>query len=213
MNKSVRNEKIISILGLIVIVLLFILFSYITRRNIFGINDYLSNGIGGMFLYVFIIIVAVVIAPVSATPLLPIASNSWGWIFAGVLSIIGWSIGATIAFSLARKYGIWMISRWVNLGKLHRIEKLIPKRNLFLSVVFLRMALPVDILSYALGLFSKMSLRSYILATIIGITPFAFILAYLGSVTLIIQLTFLFIGVVVLFVGYSMAIKKLKNIS
>jgi len=37
----------------------------------------------------------------------------------------------------------------------------------------LRMVLPVDILSYALGLFSNISFIRYMLATIIGVTPFS----------------------------------------
>jgi len=60
------------------------------------------------------------------------------------------------------------------------LEKKIPKENLFLGIIFLRMVIPVDILSYALGLFSKIKTRDYLLATIIGVSPFAFIFAYLG---------------------------------
>ena len=51
----------------------------------------------------------------------------------------------------------------------------------FMSVVLLRMVLPVDVLSYALGFFSDISLWRYTTATIIGIAPFAFIFAYAGD--------------------------------
>lgn len=44
-----------------------------------------------------------------------------------------------------------------------------------------------------------MSTRSYILATIIGITPFAFIFAYLGVVPIQYQIiSFLVVGVLIL---------------
>ena len=48
----------------------------------------------------------------------------------------------------------------------------------------LRAIIPVDILSYALGLFSKVDFKTYALATMIGIIPFTVILSYLGTVPL-----------------------------
>ena len=47
--------------------------------------------------------------------------------------------------------------------------------------MLLRILIPVDILSYALGLISAMPLSHYILATAIGITPFSFIWSYAGE--------------------------------
>jgi uncharacterized membrane protein YdjX (TVP38/TMEM64 family) len=40
--------------------------------------------------------------------------------------------------------------------------------------------MPMDAISYVLGLFSDMSWRTYALATALGLTPSAFILAYIG---------------------------------
>lgn len=37
---------------------------------------------------------------------------------------------------------------------------------------------PVDILSYAVGLFVPMSYSAYLAATVLGVTPFAFVFAY-----------------------------------
>ena len=60
--------------------------------------------------------------------------------------------------------------------------------ELFLTVVFFRMVIPVDGLSYFLGLFSKMSFKSYTLATVIGITPFALVFAYAGGLNIYYQI-------------------------
>ena len=71
----------------------------------------------------------------------------------------------------------------------------------------MRMVIPVDVLSYAIGLFSTMSLKSYTLATVIGITPFAFIFAYTAKLPLWLQVCVLiFTGVVIIY-GY----KHMKN--
>ena len=61
------------------------------------------------------------------------------------------------------------------------------------------MIIPVDILSYALGLFSKIKFWPYVIATFIGVIPVTFLLAYIGSVPFIYQiLAFLIVGIIIL---------------
>src|SRR3989344_5875171 len=165
------NEKIKSVLAAVVVIFLFVLCSYVVQKNIGGVQTLVSDG--GKFsvlIYIGIVIVGVVIAPISAFPLLAIASNTWGWWYAGIYSIIGWTIGASIAFFIARHYGILLVKKFIPLKKIRALEKTIPTHNFFWWVVFLRMFLPVDVLSYALGLFSTMRFRSYFFATLIGVT-------------------------------------------
>ena len=64
------------------------------------------------------------------------------------------------------------------------------------------MIVPVDILSYALGLFTDMKTRDFTIATIIGITPFSFVFAYLGSVPFQYQLIAAGVFGIVFLVGY-----------
>lgn len=161
----------------------------------------MTNNFLGMIIYVIISIIAIVIAPVSALPLMPVASNLWNPPIAAILSIIGWTIGSLIAFIISRKYGINLIKRFIPLNKIYKLEKIIPKENIFWSVVFLRITIPVDILSYALGLFSKMKTREYLLATIIGITPFAFIFAYLGKMPFQYQILALILALITILIG------------
>ena len=205
--KIKHKDSLKSFIEILIIVILFIFFSYIIQKNLNAIQSVIDAGLFSMFLYVFIVVVAIVIAPVSAMPLLPIASNLWGWFLAAVLSIIGWTMGAVIAFEIARRYGVPLVKKFIHLEKIHRIEKLIPKKNIFWSIVFLRIVLPVDILSYALGLFSKISKKRYILATIIGVTPFALIFAYLGKMPIHYQIIALSIGIIIFLSGWFMAIK------
>ena len=155
----------------------------------------------GMTVYVLITVAAIVIAPISTLPLLPIASNLWGWVTAAILSIIGWTIGSLIAFALARKYGVSLISKFISIEKINKFERMVPKENFFWSVVFLRMAIPVDILSYALGLFSKIKTKSYFFVTLIGVTPFAFVFAYAGKMPFVYQILALLLAWVIILFG------------
>jgi len=204
------NKKFKSILEILLVIILFIVFSYCVRKNMTFFEDLIGMSYIGMILYVILNIIAIVIAPISTFPLIVVASNIYGWVIAAFLSILSWSIGAAIAFVIARKYGVPLVSKIFSLKKIKEIEKKVPKNNLFLSVVFLRMAVPVDVLSYALGLFSRMKFRTYILATIIGVSPFAFIFSYAGTLPVMYQIFALVIGLSIFILGIILN-KKLKR--
>ncbi len=204
------NEKLKSFLELTLIALLFILASYLIQTNLTFFQTFLADNLTGMLIYILILIIATVIAPVSAFPLIPIASNIWGTNTSATLNIIGWLIGSMIAFYLSREYGVNLIKKIIPLNQINKLEKRIPKENVFWSIVFLRMAIPVDILSYALGLFSKISYQRYFWATLLGITPFAFIFAYLGNLPVYYQIIAAAIGITIISIGFLIK-NKLKK--
>lgn len=189
------DKKIVrSTLGLALMAVLFVLASLFAKEYENELRAMVGrDGAIGMGAYVLITMLAIVIAPVSTLPLIPVAVSVWGWVVAGTLSIIGWAIGSQIAFHLARRFGKPLVQKIVSLDKLAALEERFSEKNLFWTVVLLRMMIPVDILSYALGLFSRMGASSYFLATLIGITPFAFIFAYVGTFPLGLQVTALLI--------------------
>ena len=183
------NPKTKSFLGALFIIFLFIISSYFARQNAEFLKNLIGNDFIGVLFYILITIIAVVIAPISMMPLIPIASSIFGWFYAAIFNIVGWTIGSFIVFLICRKLGIPLIRRFVSLEKLYKFESRVPEKNFFVSVVLLRMAVPVDILSYALSIFTKIDFKTYALATIIGIMPFAFVWSYLGTVPVIYQIT------------------------
>ena len=188
--------------GIFLIALFFIISSYVVQNNIDYFRTLIGESLVGMIAYVGFLILATVIAPINGVPLVPVASNVWGWFLTGVLSIVGWALGAMIAFSLARKYGVPLVRQFVSLEKMAKFEMMIPQGNIFWSIVFLRMAVPVDVLSYILGLFSHIKFRTYTLATLIGVAPFAFIFAFLGSLPFYYQVIGILLAGLMLLIGY-----------
>ena len=67
----------------------------------------------------------------------------------------------------------------------------------------MRVALPVDELSYALGLFTTIPSRIYFLASALGILPGAFVFSYVGELSVAYQIIALLAGlVIVVSMGY-----------
>lgn len=147
------------------------------------------GGVWGAPLYVLIVVVAIVIPPIGVGFLLPVAANVWGPLQGAFLGILGWTIGAQIAFWLARRFGKPLVKRVVSLEKIESMEKYAHSKHIFWSVVLLRMSFPVDLLSYALGLFSGMGYWKYLLATVIGVTPFGILFSYAAVLPLEYQIT------------------------
>lgn len=190
------------IIKFLVKILLFIGAVFVAQVFQTEISSHLDFGYTGMVFYVLLGITATVVAPVSTVPLIPIATNLWGAIPTALLSITAWTIGSMIAFLLARHYGKPFIKKYVSLDKVTKYENLFSKKYIFWNIVLLRMMIPVDILSYAIGLFTSVNLKTYTLATIIGISPFAFILSYVPNMNLTNQIYIGIIIIIIIYLGY-----------
>lgn len=173
------TKKAREILIIIVIIFLFVIASYLSHKY----SAYLQNLIIpqatlGIAIYILIMMTAVIAAPFETLPLLPVAVTIWGANLAAILTIIGWTIGAFIAFGLARSFGQRLVCRLASKLDIEEWRTMLPKKNIFWLIVMARIILPVDIISYAVGLFTKMHWLPYLAATLLGVIPFAFIFAY-----------------------------------
>jgi uncharacterized membrane protein YdjX (TVP38/TMEM64 family) len=140
---------------------------------------------------------ATVVAPVALLPLIPVIAPMLGPFLTAIASWVGWTLGAVIAFGIARYGGKPLLLRFVSIESLERYESRIPEDAHFLVILALRLVVPVDILSYALGLFSTVRLGVYTVASSLGILWFSFAFSYLGYAYNT--------NNTVLFVGYSVA--------
>lgn len=206
------GKKVKYLLGLTLIAAIFILITFIVQNNVELIQGLIQNDFLGILVYISVLIVSAVVAPIDVLFLMPIATALWGWIPAALISLFGWTLGSAVVFALSRKYGVNLIKRLVPLKKIYEYEKLMPKRNVFFSIVFLRIAVPVDIVSYAIGLFTRVNFSTFFFATLLGFTPLAFALAYLGSLPANFQLIsfILFAFIVVLGILYIKRYNKTR---
>jgi uncharacterized membrane protein YdjX (TVP38/TMEM64 family) len=165
-----------------------------------------QNPFLGAGLFIVLNILDAVIAPGATLPLIPVAAHAWGHFWAGLVTTAGWTAGSLIAFSIARRWGAPLVKKLTSMERLRQMKPYIPK-DVFWSIVFLRLVMPMDLLSYLLGLFTHISWGKYVAATALGVTPPAFLLAYLGKLPHAYDIIAFGIGAVVV-VAYIMVVRR-----
>lgn len=138
------------------------------------------HAILGAALYVILVAASVVVLPFSSLPLLPLAARWYGVPVTAALSATGWWLGCLIAFQMAR-IGRRCLEQVAPLDEVDRLADKVPPDLGFGGIVILRMILPVDIVSFALGLVTRLPFRTYAVASLVGILPFAFVWSYAGG--------------------------------
>lgn len=195
------------------IVVLFLTASYLSQLYVTELTELFGRyGTLGMAIYVAVATLATIIAPVSFLPLLPVAVALWGSLATALLSILAWTIGAGVAFLLARRFGKPLVTYFVGEKNMIIFSKLVPQNYMFLAVVFLRMFLPVDLLSYALGLFGVIQFWPYLFATIIGVAPFAFVFSYIVHIPILYQGILFGIGILSFFISLPYIKKRYEKV-
>lgn len=162
----------------------------VARQFATPIQDMLSaNARLGIVVFVVTSAVAVLMPMLTNLPLVPFAVLAWGPWWTALLLMLGWMVGATLSFTLGR-HARELILRYFPAVQRHAdIDRLIHPHHRMGSLVLLRMTFPVDVLSYALGLFSRSTtLTESVLSTAIGAAPFALLFALLPTLSATAQL-------------------------
>ncbi|MCK5285867.1 MAG: TVP38/TMEM64 family protein [Candidatus Pacebacteria bacterium] len=137
-----------------------------------------QNPLLGALVFIFFMILSTVVPPVTIFPLIPFVGVVLGPFATMIYCVIGWTIGSVMSFWIARHLGRPFLARYISLDKIDEWGNKIPEKNEFLALLLLRMATPVDVLSYAVGLFCRIKFWKYAIASFFGVIPFSYVLAY-----------------------------------
>lgn len=201
------------IIGTFIVIILFVCAEIVAQTYTPEIQSILHTlGVGGQIFFVLMAMLAVIVPVWSNMFLLPFGVMMWGPLETALLCIVGWWIGSLTSFYIGRMYQEWLLRKYPSLTRYRIVDSYIPHKHTLVSLVFLRMTMPVDVLSYALGLFSaRISWKQNAITTLIGITPFAFVFSYIGELPLFVQVS-IFVVTTGFFVLYFVLQKK-KTIS
>jgi uncharacterized membrane protein YdjX (TVP38/TMEM64 family) len=162
-----------------------------------------ANAALGIVVFVASSALAVLLPVLSNLPLVPLAVLAWGPAWTACLLLLGWVMGASLSFALARRARGAILRHFPGVSRHADIERLIQPSHRMRSLVLLRMTFPVDVLSYALGLFSRQTTAAEVaLSTCIGAAPFALLFAWVPVLPAAAQWA-VFGGSTLVFVGYA----------
>ena len=147
-------------------------------------------------IYMALMAATAVIIPIPGPPLFVVAGALFGPFLGTVYAVVGSVAGALVAFLLARFLGRDFIESLVGKQVVICCEC---SEALLAKIVFFARLLPLisfDVVSYGAGL-TRMSLRNFALATLLGSLPMTFIYHSFGSVLAINSATALVLGLVI----------------
>ncbi|MCK5551871.1 MAG: TVP38/TMEM64 family protein [Deltaproteobacteria bacterium] len=154
------------------------------------------------FLYMIIMAAAVVVSPIPSVPLDVAAGIFFGPLMGTVYSAIGALGGAVVSFLIARFLGREVIERFLG-GHINFCQRC--SDRLLMKVIVLSRLLPIvsfDVVSYGAGL-TKMSLKTFSVATFLGMLPLTFVYNYFGSVVTVGRGLALMLGLIMVFFFFA----------
>ena len=172
-----QRRYIVGIVVIIGIAVLF-LFSPALQETFFNITLSLqkyaaSNGIMARVIFVVLAALSALLSPFSSVPFIPIAVTIWGEATTIVLLLLGWTLGGIGAYAIGRYAARPILDRFVRSETAHRYADWIKEHATFVGILLFRLALPAEILGYALGI-TRYHFGKYIVATFLAEAPFAF---------------------------------------
>lgn len=161
----------------------FMAVSAVAGRYEDALGGFVRTG-GAVGFVAFVLLTAiftVFIIPFDSSVLIPLATTAWGPLSTAFMCVLGWTLGSAIAFFLARRYGPLFVATLVGARRLEEGRERTPHENVFWWALFTQALVPIDVVSYAFGLFTGIGIGWYVLATALGDLVPAFFFAYTGS--------------------------------
>ena len=177
-----KKLEIIKISLLIILILAVIIYLPSISQYYNNAESFIKNsGVYAPIVYGLLMIIAILIAPIPASPLAIISGIIFGPWLGMIYTLISATIGACIAFLLARFFIRDYLLRYYENNKLYK--KFEGKNDINIAyIVFLTRLMPqvsFDVVSYLAGL-TKLRLRWFALATFLGMIPIVFIFSFFG---------------------------------
>ena len=121
-----------------------------------------------------------VLVPVPSSVIMLASGALFGGILGGVLSIIGSSTCAILAFQASRKVGRDKVVEWVGQKDYETFSTLMQKYGGYAVVLTRAVPLAMESVSFIAGL-TKMKLKNFVLMSLLGYVPFAFLYSFAGA--------------------------------
>ncbi len=208
-----------ALIGYIVTILLFAVLAAVFFLSPGRTNEEASfianHTLIGPFLFILWRITGVLIPSIPAGVITFALVPVFGWFYTYIYTVIGLTIGTSVAFWLARIYREALVKKFLPLQKVHKLQNEMSGKQEFLAIVGIRVfTVPImDFSSYVAGL-TTISYKKFITATIIATIPDIFIFYFGDQLSKKLFGKSVLIGVIVFFIiaaGYLITKKYLSK--
>jgi len=183
-KKPIRRHFLTDLM-LIVLAIIFVgavIFSITFRETLYELIAILevfieSHPTLGIFLFILLSALSVILSPFSSVPLIPIAVAAWGNTTTILLVLVGWMIGAAITYVIGFFTLYPLLERFVPQQKIEYYKKPLTEKKSFWFVLLFRLAMPIEVPGYVLGAV-KYNFGKYLLASLLSLIPFAILITY-----------------------------------
>lgn len=186
MNKN----KLVGWVIIIFAVLGFFLYSYLTKGFFYSLVNFnqaelisfLSSFKEISFLiYIFLIIIGVIFAPIHPFIFYVAGGIVFGPYVSWALTMVGVTIGSSIAFKISERYGRRFVEKHVSKKHINKFDKISEKYG-SISIFLLRVnpLTSSDVWSYIAGL-TKIKFWKFLMWTLLGLAPAIFVQTYFGK--------------------------------
>lgn len=161
-----------------------VIFHHLQQNNLLseaGLQGFIHDaGPIAPLLFMVLMALTVVVSHLPGVPLVCVAGAMWGGVWGGIYSVAGGFLGSLMAYGLGRSLGqsaIKFITGKTVTFNTHRGQAVLG------GLIFLSRLLPVvpfDVISYGAGM-TRLSLPVYASATLLGMMPPTFAIAFLGT--------------------------------
>ncbi len=169
------------------VLLLAILWAFVEKDQLglFGDKEsfqiFINNfGVWGPVIIIGVIVLEVVVAPIPGFVPAISAGFIFGPIWGSVYNYIGNIIGTLIVFFLARRYGKFLVAKFIRKDRLERYCKAITRHENYLLVFYFLPILPIDIITAAFGL-SHIKIKKFFLFSSLGFIIYSIIITNFGD--------------------------------
>ena len=175
-------------LWLIVGVAVVVIASKLLIENVLGIDleglvtGWLVNAGAGSAAVLVALLAADLFLPVPSSLIMVLSGAAFGVVWGSIFSLVGSIGGEWLGFELVRRYGVSASRRIVGDEDLEKMRTVMARHGA--AAVLVTRALPVvmETMSVVAGL-SRMSRRSFLLASFAGTLPVVVVYAYAGAVS------------------------------
>lgn len=209
---------------ILIAILVFSIYSYSSQGVVYsliksdsqGIIDFVDSfGFFAALIFVLLVILEAVLAPVPPLVLYVAGGFLFGAFFGGILTLFGNLIGAIIAFKIARTFGRNFVEKRVDAKKRKKFDNFSEKHGaLAIFILRLNPFTSSDLFSYLAGL-TKIKVRSFLIATGLGLIPLIFLQTYIGETLLknnpLLSLILIILSAVYLLVFIYLIFKSTKK--